>query len=293
MISVPVPSGFLGAGKTTLLNRILTEHHGKKLAVIENEFGEVGVDHQLVIQSEEELFEMNNGCSVRGAASIKRFALPFTILALFGSVSAMAQSTRLAEHSFTPNRVSVSLERMQGVEALKIVKDPGVAEVDSPTFARVNGAPFKEGTIEVKVLSRLLKNAPGTARGFIGLAFRINADNSKFESIYIRPTNGRAEEQLRRNRAVQYFSYPEFTFDRLRKEAAGAYESYADMGLDEWITLRVEVAGKQAKLFLNAGRQPVLIVNDLKHGEGAAGGVGLWVDVGTEGFFKELSIIPR
>ncbi len=68
-IPVTVLTGFLGAGKTTLLNRILSENHGRKLAVIENEFGEVGVDNQLVIQSDEELFEMNNGCiccSVRG-----------------------------------------------------------------------------------------------------------------------------------------------------------------------------------------------------------------------------------
>jgi len=68
-IPVTVLTGFLGSGKTTLLNRILTEQHGRKLAVIENEFGEVGVDNQLVIQGDEELFEMNNGCiccSVRG-----------------------------------------------------------------------------------------------------------------------------------------------------------------------------------------------------------------------------------
>src|SRR3954470_4837474 len=66
---VTVLTGFLGAGKTTLLNHILTARHGKRIAVIENEFGEVGVDQELVIGAEEEIFEMNNGCiccTVRG-----------------------------------------------------------------------------------------------------------------------------------------------------------------------------------------------------------------------------------
>ncbi len=68
-VPVTILTGFLGAGKTTLLNRILTEHHGKRIAVIENEFGEIGIDHDLVLGADEEIFEMNNGCiccTVRG-----------------------------------------------------------------------------------------------------------------------------------------------------------------------------------------------------------------------------------
>jgi len=68
-IPVTVLTGFLGSGKTTLLNRILSEHHGKRIAVIENEFGEIGIDHELVVNADEEVFEMNNGCiccTVRG-----------------------------------------------------------------------------------------------------------------------------------------------------------------------------------------------------------------------------------
>ena len=68
-VPVTVVTGFLGSGKTTLVNYILSEYHGKRIAVIENEFGEVGIDDALVIDAEEEIFEMNNGCiccTVRG-----------------------------------------------------------------------------------------------------------------------------------------------------------------------------------------------------------------------------------
>ena len=68
-VPVTILTGFLGSGKTTLLNRILSEQHGKRIAVIENEFGEVGIDQALVINAEEEIFEMANGCiccTVRG-----------------------------------------------------------------------------------------------------------------------------------------------------------------------------------------------------------------------------------
>lgn len=189
-----------------------------------------------------------------------------------------------------PVNTFVSPARIEDKETVRVTKDPKVTAVDEATFARLVDANFKNGTIEVAVLSRLLADAPDFARGFIGVAFRIDEHNAQFECIYIRPTNGRAADQLRRNRATQYFSYPVFKFDRLRQEAPGQYESYADMGLNEWITIKIEVRHESAKLYLNGSAHPVLIVNDLKHGADTSGGIGLWVDIGTEGYFTDLRV---
>lgn len=192
--------------------------------------------------------------------------------------------------NFRPVNTFINIDKIEGKETILVTKDPKVKAVDEATFARLVETDFRNGIIEVKVLSKLLENAPDFARGFIGIAFRINESNSKFECIYIRPANGRAEDQLRRNRSTQYFSYPDFKFDRLRNESSGIYESYADMGLNEWITIKIEVKDEKAKLYLHGQVHPVLIVNDLKHGANASGGVGLWVDIGTEGYFIDLKV---
>jgi hypothetical protein len=220
----------------------------------------------------------------------KKVLLPISIAFLFVSSGLFAQKIGFDKSSLEPNHVYMSIEKMNDKKVVKVIKDSTLSGADLPTFVKVKGIDFKEGTIEIKVLSRLLKTAPASARGFIGVAFHIDSLNSKFESIYLRPTNGRAEDQLRRNHSIQYFSYPDYDFDRLRKEAGGVYESYADMGLDEWITMRVEVKGKQARLFLNNNKQPSLIVNDLKLGDNISGAIGLWVDIGTEGYFTDLKV---
>lgn len=216
--------------------------------------------------------------------------LALTIGLLLGVTNVNAQTIKLTKDKLVPNLVSMSIERVMGREAVRVVKDSTVKKNDEPTFVRINGVNFTNGTIEVKVLSRLLKNAPESARGFIGVAFRIDDTNSKFECIYIRPTNGRADDQIRRNHSIQYYSYPDYKFDRFRKEAPEKYESYADMGLNEWIAMKIIVNGQEAKLYLNGAKQPSLLVKDMKHGATLSGGIGLWVEFGTEGYFTDLKI---
>jgi hypothetical protein len=192
--------------------------------------------------------------------------------------------------NFCPVNTFVTTAEIDGRKTVRVTKDPKIQAVDEATYARLIESDLKNGIIEVQVLSHLLPDAPDYARGFIGVAFRMDEGNSKFEGIYIRPTNGRADDPFRRNHSTQYFCYPDFKFDRLRKESPGKYESYADIGLNEWISLKIEVKGENAKLYLNGSEQPVLIINDLKHGPDSSGGIGLWVDIGTEGYFTGLTI---
>ena len=211
----------------------------------------------------------------------------FLLLNLF---NLQGQTFKFEKNKLEAVNVSLSIEKLMGKDVVRVIKDSSVKEVDEPTFVKIKGINFKNGTIEVKVLSRLLKDAPDFARGFIGIAFRINDSNTKYESIYIRPVNARVDDQVRRNHSIQYNSYPDYKFDRLRKESPERYEAYADMEMNKWITMRIEVKDAQAKLFLDDNQQPSLIVNDLKHGADLSGAVGLWVEVGTEGFFSDLRI---
>jgi hypothetical protein len=166
---------------------------------------------------------------------------------------------------------------------------------DRDFFAYVPGLDMHDGTIEVDLAGAPLAGAPGGARGFVGLAFRIDETGGSFacEGIYIRPTNGRADDQVRRNHSTQYFSYPGYDFDRFRREAPGRYESYVDLEPAQWTKVRIELSGSRAELFVGEAAQPVLIVTDLKRGAEAHGTVGLYVDNGTDGHFCNLRIRPR
>lgn len=198
----------------------------------------------------------------------------------------------MEEKNFSGINVQISAVELAGSPVLRVVKNKEILEEDAATYGKLITTEFQNGTIEVKVLSRLLPDAPDYARGFIGVAFRIDETDDSFECLYIRPTNGRAEQQLRRNRSTQYFAYPHFKYMHSRESDPGIYESYCDMQLDEWIDFKITVEGDVAKLYLHNVAQPALIVNELKYGSDKRGAIGLFVDIGTEGFFKDLKITP-
>lgn len=185
--------------------------------------------------------------------------------------------------------VTIKDANFKGRTAVQVVANPEAANATS--YAAVKGASFRDGAIEVDLAGQPAPGAGEGARGFIGIAFRIQGDGH-YEYIYLRPTNGRADDQVRRNHSTQYSSYPDFDFARSRKEAPEKYESYVDIQPGVWTKFKIEVEGSKARLYVNGAEQPCLIVNDLKL-EPQAGGVALWVGPGTEGYFANLKITAK
>jgi hypothetical protein len=221
--------------------------------------------------------------------------LTVLLVSLVLTSGSRAQSVPLdSVQGLQPRNVEIKPMVYQGRKSIQVMP---TAESDSSAVPGSGGGgivilprlAFHNGTIELDVVGKPRAGAPGDARGFVGLAFRVNADASKYECVYIRPTNGRADDQLRRNHSTQYCSYPDYEWQRLRTESPGKYESYVDLQQGEWTKLKVEVSGLTMKLYVNGASQPALIVNDLKMGD-AQGSVALWVGLGTEAYFANLRV---
>jgi hypothetical protein len=219
------------------------------------------------------------------------------VLALtFGTGFRQIKSTTIPLDN--PNEIqtrNVKTEQVthKGRKALRVTDAAPANVSEGNQLVILNKTEFQDGVIEIELTGEPGPNAMEGARGFVGVAFRVSIDPAKdaakYECFYLRPTNGRAEDQVRRNHSTQYISHPDFPWHRLRKEFPEKYESYVDLAPGEWARMKIEVRGDKARLYVNDAAQPALIVNDLKQGQ-SQGQIALWVGPGTVAHFANLRI---
>ena len=184
-------------------------------------------------------------------------------------------------------RLTLSEDARRKLESLPPAARDG-ARVDQ--LAVIKNLEFSNGVIEVELAGAPAPGAGEGARGFVGIAFRLQPDNTTYDAFYLRPTNGRADDQERRNRSVQYISHPQWPWFRLRKETPAKYESYVDLVPGEWTKVRIDVRGAVGRLYVHDSTQPTLIVNDIKSGAQGKGAIALWLDAGTVAHFRNLTV---
>lgn len=200
-----------------------------------------------------------------------------------------ASAQELSVENLTAYNSVFSETNFEGRQAIQVQEPVELLQSNEDNLVILDGVDFHNGEIELWLAGTRNPNANESARGFTGIAFRIAEDPTQYEAIYVRPTNGRADDQLRRNHSIQYIAHPEFTWNKLRAESPSKYESYADMGPGEWIKYRLVVQGERAELYLNDNDQPNLIVKDLKLGD-SSGRIGLWIDSGTIAYFSDIRV---
>lgn len=209
------------------------------------------------------------------------------VLALLAAASSISAATWPLDSldGLELHNVKAEVVSYRGNRAVRVVE----GETKGPAVAIISASDFGDGEIEAEIAGQPRAGAGEGARGFVGIAFRVQPEGAKFECFYLRPTNGRAEDQLRRNHSTQYVSEPDHPWHRLRRENPGLYESYVDLVPGQWTKVRIVVSGSKARLYVNGADQPALIVNDLKLGE-SRGKIALWAGEGTEAWFSKLKV---
>jgi hypothetical protein len=186
-------------------------------------------------------------------------------------------------------KVKVEPVEYKGRKAVRVTK-----ETEGEGLAMLRNTQFEDGTIEADVAVKLTTPAGVRNPGFIGIAFRSRPDALHYDGFYLRPGNSIAEDQAMRNHSVQYFAPPDFDWYKLRRSWPWVYEAHADLQLETWTRIKIEVSGRRARLYVNGAASPALVVDGLK-GEDLKGGVGLWGSDGQESYFSNLRIshVPR
>jgi hypothetical protein len=227
-------------------------------------------------------------------ASRLLFSFFAAMLGLFAIASAASafQSQAISLDSpdqLKPVNVKIESVTFKGRKALRVSDAAPAGLGDEGRLVVLSKTDFQDGIIEVDLAGEPGPNAGEGARGFVGVAFRVAPDQSRFECIYLRPTNGRAEDQVRRNHSVQYISVPGFPWHMLRKDFPEKYETYVDLLASEWTRVKIDVRGEKARLYVNGVEQPTLLVNDLKQGQ-SKGAIALWIGPGTVAHFANVRI---
>jgi hypothetical protein len=223
-------------------------------------------------------------------ARLSQRSIAAALAAFAFSLGARAASTASIDPAgLEPHNVKIETVDFLGRKAIRLTSL--TPDKDGAVFALVRGTDFQDGSIDVDLAVKITTPPGVRMPGFTGLAFRMKPDGSSFDEVYLRPKNALADDQAMRNHAVQYCAEPDYGWYRLRREWAFVYESWADIAPETWIHMRIEVAGRAARIYLNGSAKPTLVVDGLKS-PNVHGAIALWGYAGEESYFSNLQITP-
>lgn len=231
---------------------------------------------------------LRSECAIMALGThVMRFSGCFTFLPI--AATFLAGEINLAEPGrLKPQNCDVKAISHAGKPAIEVLARRD-ADATAGSVVWLDGIEFSNGAIELELSGEPGPGSSESARGFVGIAFHADAEGRRMEIVYLRPTNGRADDQVRRNHSVQYESLPDYPWFRLRKENPEKYESYVDLVAGAWTKYRLTVEGVKARLYVHGSAQPTLVVNDLKLGS-SGGRIGLWVGPGTLARFSSVNV---